>query len=267
MNFQEKLRGSETKNNSKLCVGLDIDPQKIPLILRKEKSPILFFNKAIIDATKDLVCAYKPNMAFYESLGVEGLALLKETLSYIPQNIPVILDAKRGDIGNTAAMYAKAIFEDLKADATTLHPYMGYDSVQPFLDYSDKMSFVLCVTSNKGSIDFQKQKVGDQYLYELVATKCKEWNKSGNVGLVIGATNPEELKKVRELCPGMIFLVPGIGAQGGSLEDAVRYGLMYNSNIVINSSREILYASSESDFAQKARNKAQDVRDRINSLI
>lgn len=267
MNFIEKLQNATQKNNSRVCVGLDIDPLKLPEHLKKEKDPVLIFAREIIDATKDLVNSYKPNMAFYEALGINGLEILKKIMAYIPKDIPVVLDAKRGDIGNTAAMYAKSIFEDFNADATTLHPYMGFDSVQPFLAYKDKMSFILCLTSNPGSADFQKQKIGEEFVYQAVARKCLEWNVSGNIGLVVGATNADELKVVRELCPSLPFLIPGVGAQGGSLEAAVNYGLMLQGKILINSSREILFASNGLDFVQAARGKAIAMRDKINAIL
>jgi orotidine-5'-phosphate decarboxylase len=177
---------------------------------------ILEFNRGIIDATADLVCAYKPNLAFYEAFGLEGLVALEKTVKYIPEGIPVIGDAKRGDIGNTARRYAEALFSAFGFDAATLNPYLGYDSVEPFLEYPDKGVFILCRTSNPGALDFQALRCGDVPLYEVVAQKAKEWDRYGNIGLVVGATYPEELRRIRQLCPQMPLLIPGLGAQGGT---------------------------------------------------
>jgi orotidine-5'-phosphate decarboxylase len=254
MSFNEKLANAIKKNSSRVCVGLDVDINKMPDQYSKDSKGVLEFNKMIIGATKDYVCSYKPNMAFYEALGLDGIEVLKETIDMIPNDIPVIVDAKRGDIGNTAKQYAKAIFEDLGGDAVTLAPYMGYDSVGPFLEYADKTSFILCVTSNKGSVDFQKQKIGDKYLYEIVAQKCNEWNVNKNVGLVVGATNPTELKVVRDICPDVPFLIPGVGAQGGSAKECVDNALTDSGEIVINSSRGIIYADDPKQACIELRN-------------
>lgn len=267
MSFYSKFKNAILKNNSRVCVGLDIDANKLPVGLTAKKDDILSFSKSIIDATKDHVCAYKPNMAFYEALGFDGLDILHEVCEQIPSYIPIIMDAKRGDIGNTAAKYAKSIFEDFKADATTLSPYMGYDSVKPFLDYEDKTSFILCVTSNSSSTDFQKVKFDDKFLYELVAEKCNEWNQHKNVGLVVGATNPEELKTVRSICPDIPFLIPGVGAQGGSVKDCVDNALTIDGEIAINSSRGIIYASMENDFANAANKAVLKLKEEINSYL
>jgi orotidine-5'-phosphate decarboxylase len=269
MGFRDKLNAAIKKNDSRVCIGLDPDPEKIPPCLKKNQLAILEFNKAIIEQTADIVCAYKPNMAFYEALGFSGIQALKNTIDMIPSDIPVILDAKRGDIGNTSARYAHEIFEIFGADATTLSPYMGFDSIEPFLKYQDRTSFVLCLTSNKGSVDFQKQKLkpDGKFLYEIVAQKCSEWNTSGNIGLVIGATDSDELRRIREICPDMILLIPGVGAQGGSLEKSVKYGLTPKGEIIINSSRDIIYASADADFAKKARQAAIKLRDEINRAI
>jgi orotidine-5'-phosphate decarboxylase len=246
-------------------VGLDTDPQKIPRHLLKEEDPTLAFNQKIIDSTSDLVCAYKPNLAFYEAQGSRGWESLKKTCTYIPEEIPIIIDAKRGDIGNTARMYAKAIFEELKGDAVTVNPYMGRDAVSPFLEYGGKCAFVLCLTSNKGAEDFQLSKVDGKPLYEIVAEKVLSWNEKGNCGLVVGATHPEQLKRIREIAPSLPFLIPGIGAQAGDIESTVRFGTDENGELaIINSSRGILYASSQEDFDQAARNEALRLRDAIN---
>ncbi|MCJ7670329.1 MAG: orotidine-5'-phosphate decarboxylase, partial [Dehalococcoidia bacterium] len=225
-------------------------------------------NKAIIEATCDLVCAYKPNLAFYEALGTEGLAILEKTVKHIPGDIPVIGDAKRGDIGNTAKAYAKALFSVLGFDAATVNPYLGFDSIEPFINYQDKGVFILCRTSNKGAADFQNLCTNGLPLYEAVAQKAQEWNIHGNIGLVVGATYPEELKKVRSLCPEMPLLIPGIGAQGGDLASAVGYGVdAQGEKAIINVSRQILYASKEKDFAQAARNVAEKIRKQINDYL
>ncbi len=226
---------------------------------------VLQFNKAIIEATSDLVCAYKPNLAFYEALGTEGLAILEKTVRCIPGDIPVIGDAKRGDIGNTARAYARALFSVLGLDAATVNPYLGFDSIEPFIDYQDKGVFILCRTSNKGAADFQSLCTDGVPLYEAVAKKAQEWNTYGNIGLVVGATYPEELKRVRSICPEMPLLIPGTGAQGGDLASAVASGVdARGEKAVINVSRQILYASKEKDFARAARNMAERIRNQIN---
>jgi orotidine-5'-phosphate decarboxylase len=259
MKFIDKLLDASRKNKSWLCIGLDPDPELMPEV------DVLQFNKAIIEATSDLVCAYKPNLAFYEALGTEGLAVLEKTIKCIPGNIPVIGDAKRGDIGNTAKAYARALFSVLGFDAATVNPYLGFDSIEPFINYQDKGSFILCRTSNKGAADFQDLLIDGLPLYEAVARKAKEWNTYGNIGLVVGATYPEELKKVRSICPEMPLLIPGIGAQRGDLASAVGYGVdARGEKAIINISRQILYASKERDFAQAARNVAEKIRNQIN---
>jgi len=263
MDFINKLLSTSREHKSLLCVGLDPNPVLMPDI------DILAFNKAIIDSTCDLVCAYKPNLAFYEVLGSEGLTILEKTISYIPAKIPVIGDAKRGDIGNTAKAYAKALFSTLDFDATTVNPYLGFDSIQPFIEYKDKGVFILCRTSNKGGADFQDLKCsGSLHLYETVAQKALEWNIHGNIGLVVGATYPEELKRIRSTCPEMCLLIPGVGTQGGALDSAVRSGVDANKGkAIINVSRKILYASQGDDFAQAARNMAEELRAQINFCL
>jgi len=262
MNFMEKLIAASQKNNSLLCVGLDPDPRLMP-----DNVGVFKFNKAIIDATADLVCAYKPNFAFYEALGNEGLDALKQTVKHIPGNIPVIGDAKRGDIGNTAKAYAKTIFSDFNFDATTVNPYLGFDSLEPFIQYPDKGIFILCRTSNAGAVDFQSLRCieHNRPLFEVVAIKASEWNIHGNIGLVVGATYPEELKLIRQNHPDMPLLIPGIGAQGGDLELTIRYGVnAQGEGAIINSSRQIIYASREKDFAEAARKAASEMREQIN---
>src|SRR3989337_919196 len=265
MKFIEKLKSASSKNNSLLCVGLDTEFEKIPKFLLQEKDPIFAFNQAVIDSTKDLVCAYKPNLAFYEAYGIKGLEALKKTCEYIPKDIPIILDAKRGDIGNTSKMYARAIFEEFKADGVTLSPYLGGDSLSPFLEYEDKCSFILCLTSNPGAKDFQLLSFNGKPLYKIVAEKVLSWNKKGNCGLVVGATYPEQLKEIREIAPDLPILIPGIGAQKGDVELTVKYGTDKKGDLaIINSSRGILYAPSEKDFAQASREEAKKLRDLFN---
>ena len=263
MNFTDKLLAASRRNDSLLCVGLDPDPGQMP------KVSLLEFNKAIVDATAELVCAYKPNLAFYEALGIDGLKLLQKTIEHIPANIPIIGDGKRGDIGNTAKAYAKALFVTFGFDAATVSPYLGFDSVEPFIEYKDKGVFILCRTSNPGAVDFQNLVNAQGIpLYEAVARKAKEWNIHGNIGLVVGATYPDELKAIRKLCPEMPLLIPGIGAQGGDLASAVKYGIdVQGEKAIIAVSRQILYASQGKDFAQAARHSAQELRDNINKLV
>ncbi|MFC1918554.1 orotidine-5'-phosphate decarboxylase [Chloroflexota bacterium] len=264
MNFTEKLTNTARENKSLVCIGLDPDPKLMP-----EKTGVFEFNKAIIDATADLVCAYKPNFAFYEALGKAGLDALKRTADYLPEHIPAIADAKRGDIGNTAKAYAEAIFSYFNFDATTVNPYLGFDSVEPFIQYREKGIFILCRTSNAGAADFQslQSEVGNEHrpLFEIVALKASQWNTHGNIGLVVGATYPEELRVIRQNHPDMPLLIPGIGAQGGDLALTVRYGVdTQGEKAIINSSRQILYASRGKDFAEAARQAALTLRDQIN---
>jgi orotidine-5'-phosphate decarboxylase len=263
MKFVDKLLAASRKNRSMLCIGLDPDPALMP------KAGVSEFNKAIIDATTDLVCAYKPNLAFYEALGIEGLRILQETIEHIPGHIPIIGDAKRGDIGNTAAAYAKSLFVTFGFDAATVNPYLGFDSIEPFTKYEDKGVFILCRTSNRGAVDFQDlADAGGRTLYEIVARKANEWNVYGNIGLVVGATYPQELEEIRQLCPEMPLLIPGIGTQGGDLALAVNNGVdAHGEKAIINVSRQVLYASSKEDFAEAARYRAQDLRDSINTVI
>ncbi|MBA7667599.1 Orotidine 5'-phosphate decarboxylase [subsurface metagenome] len=268
MNFLEKLAQASKNNRSLLCVGLDPDPALMP----EGGIGVFQFNRAIIDATADLVCAYKPNIAFYESMGSEGLEALKRTRDYIPGDIPVIVDAKRGDIGNVAKAYAWGLFDYFNFDATTASPYLGFDSLEPFIQYRDRGVIILCRTSNAGAVDFQSLSCGadgdHKMLFEIVAEKVNEWNTHGNLGLVVGATYPEELKLIRQRYPDMLLLIPGVGAQGGELARVVEYGVdAGRQRTIINSSRQILYASKGNDFAEAARQAALELRDRINSLL
>lgn len=265
MNFIEKLETVYEENNSLVCVGLDSDMNKIPAHLLDEQNPIVEFNKKIIENTKDIVCAYKFNMAFYEILGAQGIESLQKTINMIPQNIPIIIDGKRGDIGNTAEMYAKAIFKTIGCDATTVNPYMGFDSVKPFLDYEEKGILILCRTSNEGAKDFQDL-ICSKPLYQVIAEKVKTWNEYGNCGLVAGATFPEEIRIIRNIVGnGMPLLIPGVGKQGGDIEKVVRFGTNIDGNMaLINSSRAIIYSSSNENFGETAREETILLKDRIN---
>jgi len=247
------------KKKSFLCIGLDVDLEKIPQFLLKKEDPIFEFNKAIIDATHDLVVAYKPNIAFYEAYGLKGWKSLKKTIDYLNQNYPeifTIADAKRGDIGNTSTRYAKAFFEDLNFNSLTVAPYMGSDSVEPFLAFKDKFTILLALTSNKGGLDFQGLQTGDSKVYEQVLKTALTWKNSDNLMFVAGATKAEFFKGIRKIVPNHFLLVPGIGAQGGNLKEVCKYGLTDDIGLLINSSRGIIYASNKTDFAEKAREKA-----------
>ncbi len=265
--FNKRLQEIQRQRNSLVCVGLDADPSKFPVSIRTLEHAVREFNKRIIEATQDLVCAYKPNLAFYEALGERGLSALRETLKLIPGTVMTIGDAKRGDIGNTAERYAASLFDDFGFDAVTVNPYMGSDSVEPFLRRPEKGVFLLALTSNPGSKDFQRLKIGSVPLYEKIVRKAKQWNTADNIGLVVGATHPKELQRVRTIVPDMPILLPGIGNQGGDLKSAIRCGCSKNGyGAVINASRSILYASSGDDFAEAARTETLRMRDEINGL-
>ena len=249
------------QKQSFLCVGLDTVIKKIPTHLLELEDPIFEFNKQIIDATKDFCVAYKPNIAFYESMGVSGWNSLQKTLDYIPNDIFTIADAKRGDIGNTSNMYARAFFENMNFDSITVAPYMGSDSVTPFLKFKDKWAIVLVLTSNKGGLDFQKieDKNGKQ-LFEQVLETSKQWGSDENMMYVVGATRTEELLEIRAIVPNHFLLVPGVGAQGGSIKDVAKYGLNSDCGLLVNSSRGIIYAGNDVDFAQKAKVQAKKLQ-------
>ncbi|MDH3890413.1 MAG: orotidine-5'-phosphate decarboxylase [candidate division Zixibacteria bacterium] len=250
----KELQRIQADNKSMICLGLDLDPRRMPSEHSKSVKGMFEFAVGVIEATKDRVCAYKPNLAFYESLGAEGLSLLKLIIERIGDSVPVILDGKRGDIGNTAGHYADAMFKQLKASWVTLNPYMGYDSLRPFIEHKEQGVFILCLTSNPGSKDFQILNVEGQPLYRIVAEKVAYWNKDNNCGLVVGATNPEQLKELRQVSGNMPLLIPGVGAQGGSLEKAAAFGTdNFTKTALINVSRSVLYASKGSDFADRAR--------------
>ncbi len=266
--FAEQLRRIIERNDSLLCVGLDPDPARFPQSLLAEPDPTFSFNKAIIDATCDLVCAYKPNLAFYEAQGLAGLQALKRTIDYVPPEIPVILDAKRGDIGSTAVAYARAAFDVWGADAITVNPYLGHDAVRPFTDYRDRGIFILCHTSNPGAEDFQTLLSGGQPLYRIVVERALEWNEAGNIGLVVGATYPEALSAVREMAPNMWFLLPGIGAQGGDLEKALAAGLDgRGQGVIVSASRSIIYAADPRAEAASLRERINRAREAPRSLL
>ena len=266
LSFTEKWNQATRRNDSLVCVGLDTDPAQLPASVHAKADPVLYFNQQIIDATCDLVCCYKPNFAFYSALGADGFATLKRTLDHIPEDIPVLIDAKVGDMGNVAAQYARTFYEILGCDALTVNPYMGADCVAPFTAYQDRTTFLVCLTSNPGADDFEKQLMGDHPLYERVIAKAHEWNSANNLGLVFGATQPEHLARFRSLAPDMPLLMPGVGAQGGSVELAVKNGCdAHGAGILINSSRGILYASQDSDFAAAARQATLTLRDAINA--
>jgi len=268
MKCMELLRDATQRNQSLLCVGLDPDPRRIPAALHAEADPIYAFCMAIVEATADLVCAFKPNIAFFEALGPAGMATLQRLIADMPRSAPVIVDAKRGDVDSTAAAYAEAIFERLRADAVTINPYLGGDAMKPFLDYADKGCFILCKTSNPGSADLQElQLASGEPLYLAVARQARHaWNTNRNVGLVVGATYPTVLAQVRAACPDLPILVPGVGAQGGELAAAARAAIdAENAGALINASRSILYANNGAGFAEAARREALRLRDAINA--
>lgn len=250
-----------------LCVGLDTDIRKIPEFLLKEDDPVFAFNKAIIDSTAPYCVAYKPNLAFYEALGVKGMAAFERTIKYLKENFPnhfIIADAKRGDIGNTSAMYARTFFEEYDLDALTVAPYMGEDSVTPFLGYKDKWVVLLALTSNKGSHDFQltEDKDGER-LFEKVIRKSQQWANDENMMYVVGATQGKMFEDIRSVAPNHFLLVPGVGAQGGSLQEVCKYGMIEDCGLLVNSSRGIIYASNGEDFAEAAAQKAKDLQQQM----
>ena len=258
------------KKKSFLCIGLDVDLNKIPKHLLKEDDPIFAFNKAIIDATHHLCVAYKPNTAFYEAYGLKGWKSLEKTINFLNEKHPeifTIADAKRGDIGNTSTMYAKAFFEDLAFDSVTVAPYMGKDSVEPFLAFKDKHTILLALTSNQGAFDFQTKTVDGQELYKQVLETSKTWANSKNLMYVVGATKAEYLADIRKIIPTGFLLVPGVGAQGGNLQDVCKYGMNDNIGLLINSSRGIIYASRDLDFAQAATSSAKELQKQMEEIL
>ena len=256
------------QKQSFLCVGLDTDIKKIPTHLLELEDPIFEFNKQIIDATKDFCVAYKPNIAFYESMGVSGWNSLHKTLDYIPKNIFTIADAKRGDIGNTSDMYARSFFKNMNFDAVTVAPYMGSDSVTPFLEFDGKWTILLALTSNKGGLDFQtfKNENGKQ-LFEQVLEISQTWGTDENMMYVVGATRTERLSEIREIIPNHFLLVPGVGAQGGNLQEVAKYGMNKDCGLLVNSSRGIIYSGNGTDFAEKAGNEAQKLQQQMAVIL
>lgn len=262
MTALNKIRNIQKQNNSFLCVGLDSDLSKIPRHFGDDINSLLEFNKIIIDCTKDLVCAYKINFAFYEQYGIDGFRILKNTFDYIPKNIFTIADAKRGDIGNTSSAYARSVFEYFNADSITINPYMGKDSVAPFLEYKNKMVFLLALTSNAGSNDFQRIYSDGKSLYQSVIEKSLKWSGIEQLGYVVGATHHQELREIRNLIPEHCLLIPGIGSQGGSIKDTISA----NSRglAIINVSRDIIYASQDKNFEESVRIRAEYYRNSFN---
>lgn len=266
----QKLVEEIKRKRSFLCIGLDVDLEKVPRHLLEEEDPIFAFNKAIIDATHHLAVAYKPNLAFYEAYGLKGLKSLGKTIDYLNEKHPeifTIADAKRGDIGNTSGMYAKAFFEDLNFDSITVAPYMGKDSVEPFLAYENKHTILLALTSNPGAYDFQTEKVDGEELYKKVLKVSKSWVNGQNLMYVVGATKAEFLVEIRNIVPESFLLVPGVGAQGGSLEEVCKFGMNRNVGLLINSSRGIIYASKKEDFAEVAAEKAQELQQQMDKFL
>jgi orotidine-5'-phosphate decarboxylase len=269
MTTQQLIEQIKSKK-SFLCIGLDVDLDKIPAYLLELEDPIFEFNKAIIDATHDLCVAYKPNTAFYEAYGIKGWQSLQKTIQYLNQKHPeifTIADAKRGDIGNTSTMYAKAFFSDLEFDSVTVAPYMGKDSVEPFLAFENKHTIMLALTSNEGAFDFQTQDCNGTELYKTVLETSKNWKNAHNLMYVVGATKAEYFTEIRKIVPDSFLLVPGVGAQGGSLQEVCKYGLNSTIGLLINSSRGIIYASKSSYFAEKAREEAQKMQKEMQELL
>lgn len=270
MNRQQLFENIKQKK-SFLCVGLDTDIKKIPSHLLNEEDPIFTFNKAIIDATAPYCIAYKPNLAFYESMGVKGWISFEKTIKYLNENYPeqfIIADAKRGDIGNTSAMYARTFFEEMQLDALTVAPYMGEDSVTPFLNYEGKWVILLALTSNKGSHDFQlTEDATGERLFEKVLRKSQEWGNADNMMYVVGATQGKMFEDIRKVAPEHFLLVPGVGAQGGSLEEVCRYGMTSQCSLIVNSSRAIIYADSTENYATVAAEKAKEVQMQMAALL
>ncbi|MDP9324915.1 MAG: orotidine-5'-phosphate decarboxylase [Candidatus Dormibacteraeota bacterium] len=269
LSFRDRLLASCLARKSHVCVGLDPDLATLPDGFNKDPDDLLRFTTAIIEATSDVAAAYKPNSAFYEVMGAHGWEILQAVIAAVPSDIPVILDAKRGDVGNTAFRYAQAAFDVLGASAVTVNPYLGGDSLRPFLNRADRGIFILCRTSNPGAADLQDLHVGERPLYRRVARLAREWNILGNVGLVAGATWPEELAAVREDCPGMPLLIPGVGAQGGDIAAAIKAvaGGEGDQPFLLSSSRAIVNASSGADFQEAASGAAHDLRERIAAAL
>ncbi|MDI1317976.1 orotidine-5'-phosphate decarboxylase [Flavobacterium sp.] len=269
MTTQEIVQQIQNKK-SFLCIGLDVDLSKIPQHLLELEDPLFEFNKAIIDATHDLCVSYKPNTAFYEAYGIKGWLALQKTITYLNERHPdifTIADAKRGDIGNTSTMYAKAFFEDLNFDSVTVAPYMGKDSVEPFLAFENKHAILLALTSNEGAFDFQTKDLGGKELYKTVIETSQTWKNPERLMYVVGATKAEYFSEIRKIIPESFLLVPGVGTQGGSLKEVCKYGMNENIGLLINSSRGIIYASNGNDFAQKAREEALKMQQEMEVIL
>jgi orotidine-5'-phosphate decarboxylase len=264
---KEELINQIKEKKSFLCIGLDTDIEKIPKHLLKEEDPIFEFNKQIIDATKNLCVAYKPNIAFYESLGAKGWESLQKTIDYIPKDIFTIADAKRGDIGNTSKMYANAFFNTLNFNSITVAPYMGEDSVTPFLEFDNKWVILLALTSNKGANDFQFFTDGSEQLFEKVLKQSQQWGDDKNLMYVVGATRPEMFTEIRNIVPDSFLLVPGVGAQGGSLSEVCKYGMNKDCGLLVNSSRGIIYAGNSEDFAEESKKAALQIQKEMAILL
>lgn len=266
----EALKKQILAKKSFLCVGLDVDLEKVPEHIKAMEDPLYEFSKAIIDSTAAYAVAYKPNIAFFETYGPEGMASLKRVMDYLNNKHPeifTIADAKRGDIGNTATRYAKAYFETYNFDSITIAPYMGKDSVEPFLSFDEKYAILLAITSNRGSSDFQTQQVGGQMLYEKVIQTSVEWQGSERLMYVVGATKANALKKIRELIPNSFLLIPGVGAQGGSLTEVAENGLSIDVGLLVNSSRGIIYASTDDNFAREAEKAARELQSQMETIL
>lgn len=266
MNRPQLIAEISQKRNY-LCIGLDTDIGKLPKHLRTHPNAVFEFNKAIIDATKDYCVSYKINTAFYEAMGIKGWEALEQTVNYIPETHLKIADAKRGDIGNTSAQYARTFFETYAFDAVTVAPYMGEDSIRPFLEYEGKWTIVLALTSNKGANDFELLKTGDEYLYERVLKTVKQWGTADNLMFVVGATQASQLEHIRNIVPDHFLLIPGVGAQGGSLSEVSEFGLNKDIGLLINVSRAVIYAGEETDFAEKAGRAAQAYAEEMQQFV
>ncbi|MCF8230401.1 MAG: orotidine-5'-phosphate decarboxylase [Bacteroidales bacterium] len=268
---RKELIGNIRKKKSFLCIGLDSDLNKIPHFLMEENDPVFEFNKQIIDATHDLAIAYKPNMAFYESGGIAGWKSLQKTIDYLQnfEDVFIIADAKRGDIGNTSRHYARAFFEHFKADALTVAPYMGKDSIEPFLEFENKWVILLALTSNQGAFDFQyiQNRESGKKVFEEIIETSKQWAGPDKMMYVVGATKAEMLSRIRKIAPEHFLLVPGIGAQGGSLEEVAKHGMNKDCGLIVNSSRGIIFASKDHDFAEQAREKASELQQKMEKLL
>lgn len=266
MNRSQLVQQIQQKR-SYLCVGLDTDIEKVPQQLKSSPDAVFQFNKSIIDATKEFCVAYKINTAFYEALGLKGWDAMEKTVNYIPSTHLKIADAKRGDIGNTSAQYAKAFFETLNFDAITVAPYMGEDSVRPFLEYKNKWTIVLGLTSNKGAADFELKKTGEEFLYEKVLRTVSQWGTFENLMFVVGATQASELKNIRKIIPDHFLLIPGVGAQGGSLKDVSEYGMNSDCGLLVNASRAVIYASQKENFAEEAKRAAKEYQNEMSKYL